>query len=210
MRLDDLLPHILADAPGCPDVTAKLAILKSAREFCREAPVWTELQDPMPLSPQVTSYTLEAPAGADVVGIIQAWCNGSPMRPLAVDDLDLVLPGWQDASAPRPFWFNLSLTQGEIRFFPRSTEPCSITLRAQYAPQVTAQALPDSLVSEHLEAIVDGALARLLMVPGRSWSDPNLGAFRRGQFDNAIASERASALHDGHRGVVTVRPVRFG
>ena len=63
MKVDDLMPYILAEVPGCPVPTVRFAIIQAAAELCREAHTWNEIQDPMTLIDGQHTYQLDAPTG---------------------------------------------------------------------------------------------------------------------------------------------------
>ena len=69
MKTADLLPYLLAEVPAAPDVTAKMALVQAAIEFCRETQAWDELQDPITVIDGINTYDLDAPADASVVSI---------------------------------------------------------------------------------------------------------------------------------------------
>ena len=61
MNVDDLLRYVLPDAPACPDVTAKIAVVNAAIEFCRETLAWDEIQEPTPVLDKIHTFDIDAP-----------------------------------------------------------------------------------------------------------------------------------------------------
>ena len=54
-----------------------------------------------------------------------------------------------------------------------------VPIRASLQPSYGATTLPDVIASQWREAVVSGAIARLLMMNGRPWADPQLSSYHR-------------------------------
>ena len=212
MKTADLLPYLLAEVPAAPDVTAKMALVQAAIEFCRETQAWDELQDPITVIDGINTYDLDAPADATVVSIKEVWAADRQLVPVTLAKLVEVMPNWQTAEGSDPVYYNAAVDWATIRIFPSPVNANSqkLTLRVVYQPKLTATALPDFLANNYLDTLLSGAKARLMLMPQKAWSSPELGAYHKGLFDQGIVQARIDIFHERAPGTVTVRPRRFG
>lgn len=212
MNTADLLPYLLAEVPGVPDVTAKQALTMAAIEFCRETQAWSELQDPIAVIDKIHTYDLEPVTGASIVTVKQVWAADRELVPVTLAKLVEVMPNWQTAQGSDPVYYNGAADWSSIRIFPTpiNANRQKLTLRVAYQPSLTATTLPDFLVNVYLEAILSGAKARLMLMPQKAWTNPELGGYHKGLFDAAIVQSRIDDMHERHPGTITVRPRRFG
>jgi hypothetical protein len=61
-------------------------------------------------------------------------------------------------------------------------------------PAQFATGFPGWIWSQHVEELTAGALARLMLMQGKPWTDLANGADRRQQFENATANARTLAV----------------
>ena len=208
MKLEDFFPHVLIDVIGCPDPTLRLQIVSAAAEFCRETLAWTESQDPMLLVNNVSDYELDVPAQAYAYTVRDVWVNGRRLSPITLH----AMQGSNAGESNEPTHYNASAERGLIRVFPT---PINVTgqalvTRTAFVPTMTATALPDFLGQRHMEVIASGAKARLMLIPGASWSNPQLGAYHRDLFSAGIVNARIEEAHDRVPGTIRVSPRSFG
>lgn len=211
MTLDDFLPFMLVDLPGCPDPTVKQALLLSANEFCRESHCWDEVQDPLTLTANVRDYDLEGPPDGRCLLVRDVWMGARALRPTTMQELQLVIPKWRETFTNDPTYYNAAIDRQQISFYPTpdGTSTNQVVIRAVYVPTLSATSLPDFLGDRYLEYVVAGAKARLMATPGQTYSKPDAVAFHRERFDNGIALAKAEMMHDRVQGLVTVRPRQF-
>lgn len=211
MRLDDFLPFLLVDVPGCPDPTAKQALVLAAMEFCRESQCWDEAQAPFSLVAGQRDYDLESPSGGRCLLVRNVWMGARELRPTTMQELQLVIPKWSETSTNEPTYYNAAIDRQQISFYPTpdGTSATQVVIRAVYAPSSSATSLPDFLGDRYLEEIVSGAKARLMATPGQTYSKADAVAFHREKFDNGIAKAKSEMMHDRVQGLVTVRPRQF-
>jgi hypothetical protein len=213
MTLDGFLPYVLSEVIGCPDPTARLAIVSAAAEFCRESRAWSEIQDPVMLSEGVRDYDLEMPPQSYALTVLSIHIGSRKLTPVSMDQLAYVLPNWQTAIAPEPTHYNSAQERGSVRVFPIPTDVVTqfgLVMRVAYVPTMSATTLPDFLGQRYMETIAAGAKARLMTTPGQVFSNANLGSFYRTQFDNAIVNARIEEAMDRVPGKLTVKARTFG
>lgn len=212
MLLIDLTPQLLGEVPGCPDITAMNALRNAAIEFCEKADAWVETQDGFQLQDLVSVYDVDAPAGAQVVRVMQAWVDGREVFGKPQEEVDRLVPAWRTQPGNLPLYFNSPDDPALVKLYPTPSNLSGqqIVLRVAYAPSALAKSIPTSLGNKHLETLLAGAKARLMAMPNKAWSNATLAGYHGEVFANAITSKRIAALHSGVRGSLTVKPVRFG
>jgi hypothetical protein len=212
MKLEDFFPYVLAEVPGCPDPTAKLALLSTCIEFCRETLAWSEILDPVRLQDNVADYEIESPREAYPLTVRDVWLNGRRLRPITMLALQESMPNWAVAKSNEPVFYNSAEERGLIRVFPipEHVTGQSLTMRAAYTPTLTAQTVPDFLGQRHHEVIASGAKGRLMMMLGTPWFNAEMGAYFKQMFDNGVTRSRIEEAHDRVQGSVTVPSRTFG
>lgn len=212
MTLDQFLPLMLIELPGCPEPLIRQALLRAADEFCRRTHAWSELQEPIRLEPGVRDYELDVPSGATVSAVLSVHAGSTQLRPVNTTELQRLMPDWHTAQASSPAYYNLVPERGVLSIFPTPSEHAlgSIVVRAAYTPTLSATTLPDFLGQRYMDAITGGAKAILMAILNKPWSNPQLVPLHRGQLDNAMAEAAAEELHGRTVGSVSLRPRRFG
>ena len=212
MTLDNFLPYVLPDVPGCPSVTAKRAVIDAAMDFLTYSGIWREVQEPIPLTPDINEYDLDAPTGALCIAVRDIYTSQGSLRPVTLSELAQLLPNWQTATASAPMYYTRSFDLTTLRLYPMPHEPNgeTITVDAVYTLDQSATSIPDVIVQRWRDVIVDGAKARLKSMSKVAWADP--GRAVKHQFDFELGRSRAKvqALYDNTTGSLTVRPRRFG
>lgn len=214
MKLDALLPYLLPDVPGVPDITALQALRLSTIRFCEETLAWDEIQDPVPLEDGVNEYDLDVEQGSRIAAIKNVWLADRPLTPVSMEELSQRLPNWQTATGSDPVYYNAPADQNAIRIYPipDGVEDFgkTMTLRVVYVPTLAATTVPDSVLNLYLEPIIHGAKYRLMVAPGKGWSNPQLAVYHQAEFEKGVHSAKIDILHEGVQGSLRVKPLRFG
>lgn len=212
MKVDDLLNHIRLELPGVMDLIISQAIVNTAMDFCTRTLVWDEIQNSVKLIDGRSQYDMEAYGDARVLTIAQVWVGQSELRPITLRELPGYLANWQTAEAPVPSFYNAARDWKAITVYPtpRDVNGARLTMRAQYAPKVTATTLPDFLAERYLDALLSGARARLMSQAGVPWENQPLAGHHRQLYESALLDARITQLHDRVPSTLTVQPRRFG
>lgn len=202
-----LLPEVLPSVPGCADIVAVNAIRNSVIEFCERTLYWQELQDSATVTTADFPYDLKAPAGARVTQVLAVIVNGTPIDPTGADALAAV-SNWQNHTAQQPLAY-YHITPQQIGLYPALGTSATLQIRVAYAPTRTATAFEEYLYQTYMEALADGALYRLLGMPGRAWSNPELGLFHRRKFQQAVQGAAVDANKTFSRTQLTIQMRAF-
>lgn len=212
MKPDVLLPYILPEVPDAPNTLVKQAIMRTANDFCWETGVWNEIQDPITVTDGVNEYDIDTPSGAQVVTVKSIWMVNRELVPVTMERLQEVIPNWQEATGSDPAYYNSPNDWSTVRIYPipMGANLAKMTMRVVYTPDQFGTTLPNFLVDKFLDEILAGAKARLMQMPGKKWSNPELALFNQGFYTDAITKAKVFIAHDKVAGSARVRPVKYG
>lgn len=187
------LARVVAAAPGLPDVAAHSYLRDAAIRFC-EASGWLEREVVMPMACGVREYPVVPVECERVVRVVTVSINGDTLRPRR----DILESGCG-------FRVEALETPDVTVWVDRDGDACD-TLRVRYvaAPRRDACCLDARLAEEWGRALVEGALADVLLLPGHAFSDPRLAAVYGQRFEAAILRARTRRLRGRTGGARTM------
>ena len=212
MNLDYFLPYLLIELPGVSDPLLKQALVRAAIDFCQRSQVWQEVAEPIVLVDGQSDYDIDAPVGAQVYLLRDAWVGAQPLRPLTLQRQQLELAQDPSQSSTVPTHFRSSADRQSLTVYPVPKLPtASLRVKACFVPKASATVLPDLLGDRYLMAVCAGVKSALMAIPGQAWSNPALSAYYHSQFDDGVLAARMEVLYDGApSGQLTVPPRQFG
>lgn len=195
---DDVIPQ----APGCPLAIALNAIREAAIDFCKGSLVWRYLaataidavaaQQRYAIGTAATAGTL--PADTAAAHLFQVNYNGAALIAATPAQFRGLSDTWfSDQGDPQ--YFTL-FAEGEIALWqiPSAGLVGAIVIpELALAPSQAATGLDSAIYERYRKAIAKGALAKLLLMPEKPWSSPNLGEKYELDFNAACGSADARA-----------------
>jgi hypothetical protein len=177
------LARVVAAAPGLPDVAAHSYLRDAAIRFC-ESSGWLEREALLPMACGVRDYPIVPSDCERVVRVVAASIGCHPIDPRR----DVLETGCG-------FRVEALETPDVSVWIDREGDVCD-TLRVRYAaaPRHDACRLDARLAEEWGRALVEGALADVLLLPGHPFSDPRLAAVYSQRFEAAILRARTRRL----------------
>ncbi|HEX5362338.1 MAG TPA: hypothetical protein VFW49_14825 [Fluviicoccus sp.] len=202
-ELDDFLPGIRPYAPGVADPTAYFAIRQAAIEFCERTRMW-QYTDEWAVNSDDCEGLL-SPAGSVIHEIEKVWFDGHELRKVTASQLDMLLPNWR-SSDDKPTGQPAYVTQTEpntmlLAPYGAGTVRVSLILK----PSQTCDQLPDFLADQHRETIAWGALARILLIPNQSFTNPEMGAVFGQSFQGKLDGKSTAGITGQQRAPVRTR-----
>jgi hypothetical protein len=189
--LDEVLPNLAADPS---DPVTEHAIKRAAIQFCEGSWVWKHLPDPLDVEAGEAAYTIEIPSGSDVAAVIGVEYDGQPIDQKSVDWLNANHPGWRTQTGTPKYFTQVDTEQIILAPVPESTLTGALVLTLALAPSQSSTGFPKWISNQYIYAIADGALAKLMTMPNKGWTDVPTGLDRRVSFDAAVAGARATAV----------------
>lgn len=202
--LEDFLPLIIPQAPGCPAPTAFKGIIKAAQELCERTRLWRE-RDTFNVTPS-SCNVICAPDGADLFEIEAASLDGMALEPISITELDYRRPGWR-TDEPGAGQYITQVTPGSLLVVPGTTG--KLALATILRPSNDATQLPDFIGAQYQREIVDGALAEILMTPGQNFTDPSRAQFYASRFELKLSQITSRTVQGQQRAKMRTRPSFF-
>lgn len=195
----DWYPGMLVTLPGCPDPLLNQELLLAAQLFMRRTRCWMAWLEPTRILAGAMEYDLDTPDRALVVRVEKAAIDGSPIdvvswRQIRTDpDLGETPHAGMASNNRTTFRLGREYPAGGL-----------LSVQASLMPRRAATGIPDEFFSQHEDAIACGARARLMAMPGMTWTNFELAGVHAGAFDAAINA----ATVDAYRGYTNATPRR--
>lgn len=189
---DEFLPEVLPDVPGCPDISAIIAIRNAAIEFCERSHFWKSALGAFSTEANAMTYNLVSPVtGTRVIQVRDLFLDGAEIRPRTEEWLDQNSLDWRTAGSKPRFYFQPSPEQITLASLPDAAY--ALTGTVSLCPKRTATGIERFVYENHLETIASGAKSRLMMAPGKAWSNPQLGQYHAGLFNSGVTSANVNS-----------------
>lgn len=180
MTYEDFFKWVLPVAPTVPDPTAIDHIRNAAIEFCSRTRCWSEQLDPVTADGS-SEYALN----------IDQECEVSRLLEVRVDSDDYPVRTARDARrliSDDPTERVAYTRNGRDLILNPAPASGSIVVEADLRPSIESTEFPDDVFALYAQRIAHGALASLLAMPKKDWSDPELAGYHHGLFERAINS----------------------
>lgn len=168
---ETLLPEVLPMVAGCSDALAENAIRSAAIEFCERTSAYQLELDAITTISNIYEYDLEPPTGTTVHKILWVTHDGQDLEPLTTTLLEQRVPRWRTDNGLPVYFVKPTASLIWLVPIPSAKVVNSTIIRAVLKPTHTSTTCDESIMDEYRDAIVNGALFRLLRIPGKDWSD---------------------------------------
>lgn len=189
--LDDVLPNLAADPS---DPVTEYAIKRSVIDFCAGSWIWKHLPDALDVTAGESTYDLEPLPATDISVVMDGECNGVPLTNKALEWLNKEIPGWRSTRNTPKYFTQVDTEQVILAPVPDANLTAGLSLVLALQPSQNSTGFPKWIANQYLYALADGAIARLMLMPNKPWTDLANGQDRRTKFDAAIANARANAV----------------
>lgn len=144
------------------------------------------------------TYAFPLTTDAEVCKFLKFTVNGIKRRVVTPDmGEDMVFARFQQQS-----WDDVAWTTDRTNFMvsPPALTPMLYGCTVALQPTQTAVGVPDFVFSDFVEDIAAGALARLLSIPDKAWTDTSLAQAKRNFFEGRVSIAAAKASKGFSRG----------
>lgn len=216
--LSDLLPLVVPHVATAPRPAIEQALRLSAIEWCERTRCWRHITT---LAIDARRKAVAAPPYATIHRIESARWNGEyDLTPVQFTQTDII-EGEDADSAPPAYLTQVSPNEVSVHPFEEGTLTLSAFLKPRSAPQPgtgygddPADPLASSwnVVPEHVliqsgEDVAAGALYRMMMTPGKDWTNFELGADHRARFNIAANDAYGREMRGQQRAPVRTTPI---
>jgi hypothetical protein len=189
----DFYDMAAADVPGCPLAVLDAALRLAAINFCEHSLAWVYDHPDIPVMPNIQSYAFAPPAGAVVHAILRAEFNGRKIG-FSRAEVDRDISSRNNRTG-MPEYMGASTTSLILMPTPGTSGMLAMTVALKPSPD--AFGIDDSIFDEYREAIVHGALARLMLSPKKPYTNMQLAQYHDQLFGIRVADAgvRAARRH---------------
>lgn len=204
----DWLPDILPVVPECPIPVIEHELRRAAQIFFRKTKAWPAFLPAIAIYADQDLVTLDtADDQVAIVSVEEAWLDGRGLAIVApAEAAKLWGSEWQDATGtPTSI---VQMTPMQVRLYPVPTEAAITGLSTRIAarPSDDATTLPDDLAERYVDELAAGAKYRLMLYPGKTWTNPDMAAINKSLFDQAIDATIGKVATAGGQGRIAARP----
>ena len=212
--LESFLPEILPDVPGCPSDMAIRALRNTIVEFCEKSLIHQDTMDAITVYENITDYDLEPPKNYRIQKIMKMWYLGQELEALAPDDLGLPdayrtnIAGYTASKGPPAGFTQKDVDTFTILPIPDQKYTSSLTMRVALVPLRTMTEVADFLFEIWGETIGFGTKARLMLTPGKPYSNNEAANFNQVRYTTGLNDARQRASRGNVRSSLRVKLVR--
>jgi hypothetical protein len=209
--LESFLPEILPDVPGCPSDMAIRALRSTIIEFCEKSFIYQQTLDPITAIENITDYDLDPPSGYRVQKIMKMWYLGREMEALAPDDIGLPdsyrtnITGYNASKGPPAGYTQKDVDSFTILPIPDQRYTNAITMRVALVPLRSVTEVEDFLFELWSEVIGFGTKARLMLNPGKPYSNAEAATYNQVRFAAGLNDARQRAARGNVRSDLRVQ-----
>lgn len=198
---------ITSMVPDAPDPLVDRTLLEVARDFCKETRAWRSTITESVVA-SVLTVAVTPPADAELTDIVKATLDTNSIRKVTDEQAETEDPEWRTRpGVPWAIMLDDTLDQVALVPLPQSAST-ALVIRAAWKPTLTAVTLDAKLLSDHSEALIQGTLAKLFMIPEAPWENSNKGTFYAGSYNLSMLRAKDAVSDGGMKGVA--RKVKYG
>jgi len=186
-----LVKEILPYVPLCPDALVEQHIRAATIEFCERSKAYILDMDPFNTTAGVYEYDFDIPVATEVHQVLYMTHDGNDMDPISPRSLELNYPDWRNRTGSPHVYLQKSSSLFWIVPVPSGSKEviASVALK----PTRTSNNIDSTVSNQYRDAIIYGALYRLLRMPGREWTDVGAAREYLAQFNNEITQAELRA-----------------
>lgn len=199
-------PDLLPQVPGCPNIVARNELRSAARVLLSESRAWTAILPVQAIVIDQDTLTLDL-TGAELVRIEEAWYDGTPMDVQTTPEALSAALGddWRVQTGTPTAVLMDSPEVVRLYPVPNADATTGLKLRVALQPSKTATGMPGDLARRYHEQILAGAKARLMLMPGKPWSNGDLATVQAAVFNQGVDRANLDAATGFGRGRIQGR-----
>ena len=188
------LPDVSVDLPGCPQLFIQHHAIRVLADFCTQTRVLTEKLQALDVAAGQGEYTI-APSDStnQIVRIERVWLNGELLAPVGADELDAEVPEWRTSTGlPRLFTSEAGSNTFALVPVPDAESLGGLVAEVSIAadPSASPTQFDAMLYRKYGDGLACGIKARLMLIPGKEWSNPEMAVVNGQGYALAIARAR--------------------
>lgn len=195
-NLADFFPRVMPFAPGCSAPIAEQYIRDAAIEFCMRTRAWRDTDEFVITA--ATEEIVTVPPYAALHEIERMWLDGRELTPVT---WPTAWEGEDGTGTPR---YVTQVGIDGVRVSPAGEGALKVSMFLK--PAESADLVPDFLLDQYAQVIADGALSRILVMPGKTYTNPDMAALFGGSFQQQTSRLFNLSRRGQQRAPVRTRP----
>ena len=195
--LTTFLPDIAIEVPGCPQPLIEHHIVRVLADFCMQSRYLTEILPAKDVVANLNEYAV-APSSANnqLVRIEEVWYDGEAIDPVSVAELDAEITGWRtDTGLPRIYASEDG--EGTLLLVPVPDADAAGALKIKISialdPTTSPTGFDPILYRRYGQGIAAGVKAKLMAIPGQSWSNPDLASQYSREYQVTVSTAKEAS-----------------
>lgn len=205
--IEDLYPLIRMEAPGLPEPVLQQETQDAIDNFLAESEAWRySVSGLLDWTTAAAFPTLaagvEIPAGTRVVryDMVKFASDGSNLKKVPFktrQQLDLEYPDWEVRTGNTPLAWTINGVF-EPRIIPTASADVlgSLAVRVILGSDRAVASIPEFILHEFGDYIQYGVLAKVLMFPGKDWTNQASGAMYQAKYNEGVKKAKSRANAD--------------
>ena len=181
-------PYVTTDVLGCPIPTVDHRIILACRDFCDKSGIWREWQDLRTMDGTTNAFDHDLTSDQELVCYTRAIVNDDKDGEYNILSWTDLPPDWKTNASQELTKSLVHIDLGQFMLFPAPVAGDTLRIEAVLKPAITSTQVPDILYDRFCADIAAGALAKLQMLPGQPWTNPQMAAHNLSLFNAAVAS----------------------
>lgn len=204
--LTEFITNVAPHVSGCPNSLIVDELRNAAIRLCEDSLIHREDIAPADITIGVDDYTITPPAQTRVVTVLTLYHDEKPLNGYTEEELDHLDYGWRNGSiGPATGYTLLAPDRIKLNRVPEATITGGLVIKVALKPTETATVVDDVLYNDWQTALTNGALAELLMIPKKPWTDYALAKENATNFNFQIQRARARQSHGFQRKPISAK-----
>jgi hypothetical protein len=174
----DFFDLVIPDVPGCPFAAVEVALRQSAIDFCSQSLAWKYQHPDIAVTPPTASYNFVPPDQAVVHAVTYAAFNDNEID-CHTGETGIQIYDWRNQTGTPEYVLGGATA---LQLVPTPDVAGTLNLEVALKPSPTATGIDDSMFNEYREAIVHGALGRLMASPKKPYTALQLATYHQSLF----------------------------
>jgi len=192
----DLVGQVSPITDSCPSLVVMNAIRQTVIDLCERGQIWKYKHPDVVLTPSTYNYQFVTPNADTVISLVEsARVNDISISVNTPIDAINNFPKFPDIvnTGPPTILFQLDQRSYNVAPTPDAVITYTLKLITTLKPTQVSTGTDSTLLQEHQETIVHGALHRLLLQPEQDWTNMELAGYHGKQYTYKLNLFKAQA-----------------
>ncbi|HEY6044927.1 MAG TPA: hypothetical protein VIU43_08495 [Nitrosospira sp.] len=170
---------IAPDLPGCSFAAMDIALRQAAIAFCEQSLAWKYTHPDIAVVAATATYNFVPPTQAVVHVITYAAFNGDEIECKAGES-NITITDWRNQTGTPAYVLGGATA---LTLVPTPDAAGTLSIEVALKPSPSGTGIDDSTFNEYREAIIHGALARLMLSQKKPYTNAALAQYHGQQFE---------------------------